>query len=190
MAERRVIDNVYLLWAVLALPAAWLIVQRYMLHGDFFFLALSGKWAAWLFVATMAVTPLQMIVGPLPWLRKRRRYIGVATFGYSLLHLVVWLTENNIRAVVKSFIRPEIVTGWIGFAMLIALAMTSTDEAVRRHGPKWKKIQRWIYPAAVFTFLHWIMTAEHEAQVWILCAPIIVASAWRLIRYRLRMRRT
>ena len=66
------------------------------------FVPLSGEISCWLLIVTMAVTPLMMLFGPLPWLKARRRSLGVASFGYAVLHLLFWLSLIPF------------VTGWVG----------------------------------------------------------------------------
>jgi len=187
---RQALNNKYLLWLVLALPGVWLVIGRFVLHTKHFYLALSGEWSCYLLVLTMAITPLQMLLGPLPWLRRRRRYFGVASFGYAALHLVVWLAENHKWQIIRSFTRPDIITGSIAFALMILLAITSTDGWVRRMGPKWKALQRWVYPAAFLTFLHWVTTTEHVAYALLWSVPLMVAGIWRLMRHQARLRRS
>ena len=186
---RRLTDNIYLLWALLALPAVWFILLRlHILPGKAAFVPWTGLVSCWLLILTMAVTPLQMLVGPLPWLRKRRRYFGVASFGYALLHLLFWLVNANWGALIRSFKRVEILTGWIAFPIMILLAMTSFDLAVRKLGPRWKTLQRWIYPMAVLTLIHWAMTTHNMMEVVIYCGPLVVLEIWRILRNRGRMR--
>lgn len=190
MAARndRLIEDIRLLWVVLALPAVWFVLARIGLWpGKVAFVPWTGILSCWLLIVTMAVTPLQMLFGPLPWLRKRRRYFGVASFGYAVLHLLFWLVNANMGALIRSFKRPEILTGWIAFAIMAALALTSNDQSVRRMGPGWKRLQRWVYPAAVLTFVHWIMTTDHLLDAILYCTPLILLEAWRLMHNRMRM---
>lgn len=190
MSLRRIADDVYLLWAVMALPALWFMVERFVLHGRVAYVPWTGILSCWLLILAMAVTPLQLLFGPLPWLKKRRRYFGVASFGYAALHLGFWALNVNLGGFLKSFIRMEILTGWIAMAIMAVLAATSFDGAVDRMGPLWKRVQRWIYPMAVLTLLHWIMTdLEGWRQIVAYCLPLVLLEAWRMIRYRRRMRR-
>ncbi|MCB2115965.1 MAG: ferric reductase-like transmembrane domain-containing protein [Rhodobacteraceae bacterium] len=185
---RRFIDNPYVLWAVLAAPGLWLTYDQFVAHGERAF-SLSGIWSCWLLVLTMAVTPLEMIFGPLPWLRRSRRYFGVASFFYASLHTLIWLLGVHMWQIIASFTRPSVVPGWIGYVIFVLLAITSTDGWVRRLGPRWKWLQRWIYPAAFLTFVHWVMTTEHVLDAWLWSVPIMVAGVWRLWRHQKRMRR-
>lgn len=186
-ALRKLTDNVYLFWALLAVPAVYMLAQRLVLHGKVAFVPLSGDIAAYLLIATMMVTPLMLLIGPLPWLKARRRYLGVASFLYTALHLLFWLVNANMGALLRSFVRIEILTGWVAMAVMVALAVTSTDSAVRKLGPRWKALQRWVYPAAVLTFVHWVMTTHNPQEAVILSAPLILLSVWRIVRYRRRI---
>lgn len=185
---RKLTDNVYLFWAVLAAPAAYLIVQRFVLHGKVAFVPLSGEIASYLLIATLMITPLMLLLGPLPWLKARRRYLGVASCLYGLLHLALWAINANMGAILRSFIRPEIITGWVAMAIMVVLALTSTDSAVRKMGPGWKRLQRWVYPAAILTFAHWLTTTHNVTEALVWCTPLILLSVWRVVRYRGRMR--
>lgn len=187
---RKVTDNVYVLWALLALPAVWFLAHWFVLNGKVPFVPWTGILSCWLLIVTMAVTPLQLLLGPMPWLRKRRRYLGVASFGYAMLHLAFWVANEPLRAVIRSVKHPDILAGWIAMAIMTVLAITSFDGAVDRLGPAWKRIQRWIYPMAVLTLAHWLMTdSKGWATIAAYTLPLIALEAWRIVRYRRRMRR-
>lgn len=179
-------NNVYAFWALLALPAVYLLVERVVLHGKVAFVPLSGEIAGWLLIATLMVTPLMLLLGPLPWLKERRRHLGVASCLYAGLHLLLWAINANLHDLLRSVLRPEILVGWIAMAILLALALTSTDNMVRKMGTRWKQLQRWVYAGAVLTFLHWILTADSKMSVLVYSGPLIVLSGWRLLRRQMR----
>lgn len=190
MSIRRVTDNIYLLWLAMTIPAVWLLYERIVLHTQMDYIWWTGILSCWLLILSLAITPLQLMFGALPWLRKRRRYFGVASFGYAALHLFIWLLGTNIGGLMRSFQRMEILTGWIAMAILTVLAATSFDGAVDRLGPTWKTVQRWVYPAAVLTLLHWLMTDYGGwREVAVYCVPLILLEIWRVNRYRRLLRR-
>jgi sulfoxide reductase heme-binding subunit YedZ len=184
---RKLTDNIYLLWMLLALPGVYLVVQRFILHGKVAFVPLSGEIATYLLIATLMITPLMFLFGPLPWLKTRRRYLGVASCLYGLLHLGFWLINASMGSLLRSFVRPDIITGWVAMAIMVALALTSTDGMVRKMGPRWKALQRWVYPAAILTLAHWLTTTDNVTKALLWCAPLILLSIWRVLRYRRRM---
>ena len=178
----------YLFWLLLALPAVYIVAGGEMSDGRPHYLRNTGLVSCWMLIVALAVTPLSMLFGPQPWvlwLRKVRRNIGVAAFGYACLHLAVFMKDTNAGALRRSFVRPEILTGWLGFAVMAAMAATSTDSAVRRMGTAWKKLQQLIYGASLLILWHWAFTEKHYLEVAIYVAPLAILSLWRLIRRRI-----
>ncbi len=187
-ALRKLAENIYLFWGLLALPAVYLVLGKLIWRDQFNFLGLSGEYSGWLLIISMMVTPLMLILRrPLPWLKARRRHIGVASFLYGLLHLAYWLLDASVWSFIKSFFRLAVLPGWIALAILLVLALTSTDKAVASMGVRWKALQRWVYPAAVLTLLHWVMTYETGINPAVYFLPLGLLSAWRYWRYRARM---
>lgn len=152
----------YLLWVVLALPALMMTIElatstnprimHILLHP-------SGEFAARFLIIAMLATPLTMLFkgwrGPI-WLKKNRRYFGVAAFAYAAVHTLLYVVDvATLDRVVADLPKLYIWTGWAAFLIFIPLAVTSCDYFVRRLGPSWKSLQRWTYPAAVLTFVHW-----------------------------------
>ena len=185
--SRRGIDPDYVLWAVMALPGLWMIACGF-LDIKIPYVGWSGMLPCWFIVLAMLVTPAMMLYRPLIWLKPKRRYFGVAGFAYTLLHLAFWAYNLKPGGITASFTRPKILVGWIAFFILVPLALTSFDRAVRALGPRWKTLQRWVYPAAFFTLLHWLTTADSLRIVILSSLPVIVLSAWRLIRWQSRTR--
>ena len=123
-----------------------------------------GETALQLIVAGLCVTPLRRLFG-LNLIRFRRQ-IGVLAFVYASLHLLVWVTLDlqfrwaEIGAdLVK---RPYIILGMLAFLLLLPLAATSNNTAVRRLGAtRWQRLHWLTYPAAVLAAVHfvWLMKA-------------------------------
>ena len=120
-----------------------------------------GELALQLLILGLAVTPLRRHLGLN--LMKFRRAIGVLTFVYISLHLLVWLVldvqlPSQIWAdIVK---RPYITVGMAAFLLMLPLAVTSNNWSVRRLGPSWRKLHRLVYPAALLGALHYVMLAK------------------------------
>jgi len=97
----------YGLWFILALPAAIIILQYFsdiLVYGEA--LKLTGQWAAWLLLITLAISPLRKLTAryrvkyDTMWLLRLRRPLGVAVFGYSILHLIIYLEKKaDIRRI-------------------------------------------------------------------------------------------
>ncbi len=186
--ETRSTAKTWLFWLLLVLPAVYIVATGLLSEGRPQYLRNTGLVSCWMLIVALAVTPLSMLFGPLPWirwLRKARRNIGVASFAYACLHLAVFLKDTNPGALLRSFVRPEILTGWLGFAVMAAMAATSTDWAIRRMGSGWKRLQQLVYAGALLVLWHWVFTEKQYTEVAIYVAPLVVLTLWRLMRRRI-----
>lgn len=123
----------------------------------------SGEMAARLLILALAITPLRVIFPrfgwPL-WLAQRRRYIGVAAFGYALLHAWVYAQRLGAVAAIGAEARDASMwTGWLGLAVMLPLALTSNNWSVRRMRQAWRSLHRLVYAAALLTLAHWFLAA-------------------------------
>lgn len=182
---RRLIDSPYLLWLPLALPGVVMIV-RYATGAAFYgeVVLATGDLSAKLLIATMAVTPLTLMFPGRSWVRwllRRRRYLGVAAFGYAALHMIVYLLrKGTFGLILAEGLEPGLLTGWIALAIFVPLAITSNDAAVRSLGRVWKRLHRWVYAAAVLTFAHWVLVAYDPAPGVIHLAVLAALEGFRL----------
>ncbi len=121
-----------------------------------------GELALQLFIVTLAVRPLREWTGVN--LLKQRRALGLITFFYVFLHLLVWLAlDVGILSEIWADIvkRPYITVGMAAFALMIPLAVTSNNLSLRKMGPKrWRGWHKLTYPAAVLGALHYVMLAK------------------------------
>ncbi|MBW4982328.1 ferric reductase-like transmembrane domain-containing protein [Mameliella sp. CS4] len=154
----------------------------------------TGEFAARFLIIAMLATPLMLLFkgwrGP-RWLRKNRRYFGVAAFAYALAHTVFYLVDKaTLERIVDELPRLYIWTGWLAFAIFIPLAVTSMDYFLRIMGPRWKSLQRWTYPAAVLTLVHWASLHNwgHPAAALVHFGPLIALEAYRIWYWYLRPR--
>lgn len=182
---RRLVDSPYLLWLLLALPGAVTLV-RYATGATFYGEVVhgTGELSARLLIVTMALTPLQLMFpgrGLVRWLRRRRRYFGVATFGYAAFHTVVYLLQTAAFGdILADAAEPGLLTGWVALAIFVPLAISSNDASVRRLRRLWKRLHRWVYAAAVLTFAHWVLTAFDPVPGLIHLAVLAALEAYRL----------
>ncbi|MDA7966730.1 protein-methionine-sulfoxide reductase heme-binding subunit MsrQ [Ruegeria sp.] len=176
-------------WAVYllgAIPAPW-----------FFYLGMTGglgvepikaleheygELALQLLILGLAVTPLRRYAGLN--LMKFRRAIGVLTFAYVSLHLLVWLVlDVQLLGQIWADIlkRPYITVGMAAFVLMLPLAVTSNNWSVRRLGPSWRKLHKLVYPVALLGGLHYVMLAKgFQIEPLIYLAVIIGLLALRL----------
>lgn len=183
-----------LVWAVLSAPAvAWgvsLSQNGTAMAADA--LNPTGALSAILFILALLATPLRYLWprGSVPlWLVRNRRYLGVSSFGYALLHTLLYLLDAGSAAkVIAEFPKLDIWSGWVSLLIMVPLALTSSDSWVRQLGPRWKSLQRWAYAAAVLGLLHAISLNDWD-DPWeplVISAPLIALQIWRVGRYAVR----
>jgi len=185
-ALRRV--PVWLVYLAGALPPVW-----------FFYLGLTGglgvepikalehelgELALQAVILGLAVTPLRGMIGLN--LIKFRRAIGVLTFYYVSTHLLVWLVlDVQILGQIWADIlkRPYITVGMASFLLMLPLAVTSNNLSVRKLGPRWRKLHKLVYPAAILGGVHYVMlekTWQPEPLVYL--GVILALLAWRAMK--------
>ena len=161
---KKILNSKYLVWLILSAPFFMLIYgwrTGAMFYGEL--VHASGELSARLLIITMAITPFRLMFPKARWpnwLLLRRRYLGVASFFYAMLHTLIYVErKQSLDLIVKEGLEFSMWTGWIALAIFVVLALTSNDSSVRRLRRTWKKCHRWVYPAALLTFIHWVFVA-------------------------------
>lgn len=180
--------KIWSLWFLLAVPGLLLLAHDALSAGKYDYLRWTGLLSVWFLLATLATSPLRNLAPHLAWvqwLRRNRRYIGVASFWYASLHLAYFLKNATAGSFLRSFVRSEIITGWVAWFIFIALTVTSFDAMVRRMGfPAWRRLHWHVYTAAVLTVLHWAMTSYRfvEIALYVLPLALLMVLSWSQVR--------
>ena len=182
------LNSPYSFWALLALPSVGMM-SAFLSGGasPHDLLHPTGEFAARFMILAMVITPLRMLFAthrwPL-WLVRRRRYLGVAAFGYALLHTIFYVVDlGSVSAVLSDSLKLSIWTGWVAFLIFVPLALTSNDWAMRRMKQAWKPLQRWVYVAAGMTLGHWIFLEYELGPALVHFLPLIALETYRIVRH-------
>lgn len=142
-----------------------------------------GDWALRFLLITLAITPAQRILH-YPRIILARRTFGVACAGYAVLHLSLYVLDQHfdvLKVASEIVLRIYLLIGALGLAGLIALASTSTDDAIRRLGSRrWNALHRLVYGIALLAVVHFFMQSKLEIYQPVLMAGFLV---W-LLAYR------
>jgi len=117
----------------------------------------TGRAAATLLVLSIMCTPLNTLFG---WkeLLKRRRALGLYSFMYATIHVLIFLDLDYGLAwslIFESvFEKPYILVGATSFLLLIPLAITSFDIWKKRLKKNWKRLHKFVYLIAPLVILH------------------------------------
>ncbi len=118
---------------------------------------------------TLAVSPFRKTFG---WnsLIKFRRMLGLFAFFYGFLHLLTYIGFDrffNFRSIPADVVsRPFITFGMLAFLLMLPLAITSTDEMVKRLGGKqWSRLHKVVYGAGVSGALHFYLFVKSDYRL-------------------------
>jgi len=149
-----------------------------------------GDWTIRFLVLVLAITPLRTVTG---WvaLARLRRMVGLFVFFYACMHLLAYAwfdMEFGVAAVMDDVTkRPFILVGFLGWVLLLALAATSFNRAIRVLGTRrWQLLHRAVYAIAGLAVLHffWMRSGKNDfAEVAVYAALFASLLSWRLWRW-------
>ncbi len=143
------------------IPLAWLVLAYYTHHLTVnpvqHATQLSGIYALVLLVLCLACTPLNNVFG---WKEpvKVRRALGLYAFLYATIHVLILVGldyQFNFNFLYADFRGKQYI--WVGLAayiILLALALTAFQGAMKMLGKNWKRLHRLIYLASLLVILH------------------------------------
>ena len=191
--ERLLRSKVFVL-SVIVLPGlwpAWPILRRnptvmadpgkYLLHH-------FGFVACILLAVVLSFTPLRVLFPHsklVQALNRHRRMVGVSTFVYAAFHLTFqFLHEDGWPTFWKDMRKPFLLAGMAIFLILLALAATSFNAAVRwLGGRRWKNLHRLAYLAAPLAAYHQAAARKlFPVQVLWIFVPLALLEAGRITK--------
>ena len=181
---------------LLALPLLWITYK--MLHLGpsanpakdlnhlfgrigFYLLALNLTLGSWLAFRSLPTA--------LRWLFPFRRPLGVAGTLYTVAHIALhFIIEGDLGDGISAIVEARYLWfGLAGFLILLALATTSNNTAVRKLGPRWKALHRLAYVAFGFASAHALSIEKadlvHFSSIALL---VMLPLSARLFRYAAR----
>ncbi|WP_299284055.1 protein-methionine-sulfoxide reductase heme-binding subunit MsrQ [uncultured Tateyamaria sp.] len=120
-----------------------------------------GEIALQLLIIGLCLSPLRRFAGIN--LLKFRRTMGLLAFTYVVLHFTVWavLDVQALDRVWQDILkRPYITIGMAALALMIPLAVTSNNLAMRNMGAVWRKLHLLTYPIALLAAVHFVWLSK------------------------------
>ncbi len=168
--------------ALLAWDAYW---QKLGANPIEFFLRTTGVLTLVFLFISLSITPLRKYFG---WnqLVKFRRMVGLYAFFYGFLHLITYSVFDkslSISAIADDiWQRPFIAVGMASFFLMIPLAVTSTNQMIKRLGGKnWQKLHRANYLIAIGGVVHFYMIQKSDITYPLIFALVLAG----LLGYRI-----
>jgi sulfoxide reductase heme-binding subunit YedZ len=155
----------------------------------------TGDWTLRFLLITLAITPMRKLLN-LPELIRFRRMLGLFAFFYVCLHFLTYIGPDqsfSLAAMWKDVEKRRYITvGFLGFVLLIPLAITSTKGWIRRlGGRRWNILHRSIYVTAICGVIHYYWLVKSDVREPLMYAAILaVLLLWRLGTWFVNQKRT
>ena len=145
----------------------------------------TGDWTIYFLFLTLSITPLQnhmkfnwsKLYLPAPLMR---RILGLAAFGYALLHLATYFVfdmglsmEDALNDIIE---RPFITIGMVSFILILALAITSNAWSQRFMKKSWKTLHKSVYTLTFLGILHYALLVKAD-----MIMPLIYLTVFALL---------
>lgn len=139
-----------------------------------------GLTALVLLIASLACTPLRVVLG-WTWPIRIRRRLGLLAFAYAAVHVAVYAGLDqglDARAVLADVVKRKFIfAGFAAFLLLVPLALTSTNASVRRLGyVRWKRVHSLVYPASLCAAVHFVWRVKKDLR-----EPLVYAAVLGLL---------
>jgi sulfoxide reductase heme-binding subunit YedZ len=113
-----------------------------------------------LLIISLAISPVRKLVPRLGWLIKFRRLLGLFAFFYGTIHMLTYVALYagfDVRTMLDDIAKRKFITvGVAAWLLLVPLAATSTNWAIRKLGGKnWNRLHTLVYVAAVCGIVHY-----------------------------------
>ena len=152
-----------------------------------------GELALLFLILTLSITPILRILKVN--FSQYRRCFGLVTFYYVISHILIYLVFDiglSFDLLVSDLKkRYYIIAGFFSFLLLIPLAVTSSDKAVKRLSLKtWKKLHKLVFIALSLSIIHFILLSKTwttELLTYSLIAVILLLLRVKFKKYSLKL---
>jgi sulfoxide reductase heme-binding subunit YedZ len=137
----------------------------------------TGKAALILLILTLAVTPVNSLLGFRPAL-KFRRTLGLYTFFYVTVHFFIFIGLDYgfdwdlIQEAI--FEKRYALVGFLAGLIMLPLAITSTRGWMKRLGKRWKRLHQLIYIVGLLVIVHYVWLVKSDIRVPLIYGGIIL----------------
>jgi sulfoxide reductase heme-binding subunit YedZ len=124
---------------------------------------LTGRIAISLLMVTLLVNPLSRLF-KLPVIMKVRRPLGLYTFIYVILHILILVGfdyQFDLKLLLDGYLnKPFIWFGILTGLILAVLALTSIDRWKHKLGDRWGRLHSLVYLAAILDLAHYFLVVK------------------------------
>jgi len=120
----------------------------------------TGYTTLMLLTITLAITPVRRLSPRLAWMIKFRRLLGLFAFFYASVHMLAYVglyANFSVQSMLDDVAKRRFITmGATAYLLLVPLALTSTNWAIRKLGGKrWNLLHKLAYVAVICGIIHY-----------------------------------
>ena len=120
----------------------------------------TGYTTLMLLTLMLGITPVRRLLPRLGWMIRFRRLVGLFAFFYASVHMVAYVALYagfSVQAILDDIAKRRFITmGVAAWLLLLPLALTSTNWAIRTMGGKrWNRLHKLVYLAAICGVIHY-----------------------------------
>jgi methionine sulfoxide reductase heme-binding subunit len=155
----------------------WLGISDHLSANPIEFIERStGFWALFILLATLTLTPIRLLTGR-AWQIQMRRMLGLFMFFYVCLHIITYLWLDfafDWLEITKDIAKhPRILVGFAAFMLSVPLALTSTNNMMKRLREHWKQLHQLVYLIAILAIVHFWWLVKKDIREPLLYACIL-----------------
>jgi sulfoxide reductase heme-binding subunit YedZ len=120
----------------------------------------TGYTTLMLLTIGLGITPVRRLSPRLAWMIRFRRLLGLFAFFYGTVHMLAWValySNGDVHRMLDDIGKRRFITiGIAAWLLLVPLALTSTNWAIRKlGGRKWNRLHKLVYLAAICGVIHY-----------------------------------
>jgi sulfoxide reductase heme-binding subunit YedZ len=120
----------------------------------------TGYTTLMLLTIGLGITPVRRLIPQLSWMIKFRRMLGLFAFFYATVHMLAYVAlyaNFDVQQMLDDIAKRRFITmGVLAWLLLLPLALTSTNWAIRKLGGKqWNRLHKLVYVAACCGVIHY-----------------------------------
>ncbi len=136
-----------------------------------------GLWAIRFLLLSLLISPARTLLR-MPRLMQVRRMTGVAAFFYAFLHVLLYMADQRFipgKILHEIAFNVYITIGFIGFLVLLALAATSSNAAIRALGRmRWQQLHYATYVIGLLAVVHFLLQSKLDITEAALMAGFLI----------------
>jgi sulfoxide reductase heme-binding subunit YedZ len=131
----------------------------------------TGKAAIILLMLCLACTPVNIVTG-FNQVLTLRKPLGNYAFMYGVIHFLIFIVDNGLVSnrldlwaiYAATFEKRFALVGFAALMIMLPLALTSNQWAMRQLRKNWKRLHRFVYLAGVLVVIHYIWLVKSDIR--------------------------